>query len=588
MPEAAPSSDAPRLRGSRTLVGWAAGPPAAGALALAAYGVVSFLFFGVRLLVESGSQYVGVFADPQIPIWSFAWWLHAIEHAQNPLTTGVVWAPTGVDLAWVNTVPAVSVVLLPLTALAGPVVSYNLAAILIPALSAWAAYLLCRYLTGRFWPSLLGGYLFGFSSYELGHVVGQPQLTAVFVLPLLALVVLRALRGELGRRQLVLRAGALLTLQMYLSMEVAFSVTLALAGGLVLAYALGAADRRALVSQLAPLVGAYALAGALAAPILFEALRATRIAGFQPPGDYVADLANLVVPTNLELAGAGWGSTAVAHFPGNYSEQGSFFALPLLLIVGAFALRRGRSRPGLFLLLAALLTTYFSLGAELTVYGHRLFAIPNVFGHDKLTLPGLGSHYLPLFDNTLPARFALYTALAVSVIVAVWLASHRRSRIWWLLATLGVLLGIPNPDAGVWATTYTVPPFFTAAAYRSCLGPNENVLPQPIAGASLLWQLEDGFRFRLAGGRLQTSPPSAFLHPASIAQISVGYPPVADQPALLRAYIAREGVTSVILDPSQAAIWGPSLDAIARPVHVGGIILYRVDGSSPACSPGPG
>ncbi len=64
---------------------------------------------------------------------------------------------------------------------------------------AWAAFLLCRHLTGRFWPSLVGGYLFGFSSYELGHVLGQPQLTAVFAVPLIALVVVRAARGRASR-----------------------------------------------------------------------------------------------------------------------------------------------------------------------------------------------------------------------------------------------------------------------------------------------------------------------------------------------------------------------------------------------------
>ena len=72
-----------------------------------------------------------------------------------------------------------------------------------PAVSAWAAFLLCRHLAGRFWPSLIGGYLFGFSSYELG-------------LPLVVIVALyarSAWRTPLGRFLL-----AALALAVYVSL----------------------------------------------------------------------------------------------------------------------------------------------------------------------------------------------------------------------------------------------------------------------------------------------------------------------------------------------------------------------------------
>ena len=73
---------------------------------LLGYCIVSFLAFGLRLLIEPGHVYEGVYDDPQIPIWSFAWWPHAILHGQNPFLTHAIWAPSGVDLAWANTLPA--------------------------------------------------------------------------------------------------------------------------------------------------------------------------------------------------------------------------------------------------------------------------------------------------------------------------------------------------------------------------------------------------------------------------------------------------------------------------------------------------
>src|SRR5438132_1425304 len=84
-----------------------------------------------------------------------------------------------------------SLALAPITVLAGPVVAYNLAALAAPALAGWGAFLLCRQVTRSFWPSVAGGYLFAFSSYEIGQMgAGHLNLTLVFALPLAAYLVL--------------------------------------------------------------------------------------------------------------------------------------------------------------------------------------------------------------------------------------------------------------------------------------------------------------------------------------------------------------------------------------------------------------
>ena len=70
---------------------------------------------------------------------------------------------------------------------------------LVPALAAFTAYLLCRHLTRSLWASLVGGYLFGFSSYMLGQEQGHLHMTAVFLLPLIALAVVRYVAGRARR-----------------------------------------------------------------------------------------------------------------------------------------------------------------------------------------------------------------------------------------------------------------------------------------------------------------------------------------------------------------------------------------------------
>ena len=466
--------------------------------------------------------------------------------------------------------------------------SFDVAAVLIPGVSAWTGFLLCRRLVGELWPSLVGGYLFGFSSYELGHVLGQPQLTAVFVLPLVALVLFQALEGELGGKGLVLRLGLLLALQILLSLEIALTLTISLVLALAIALLVAPARRRCLLELLVPIVEGYALAAVLTAPVIYYALTDLRVAGFQPPQVYTADLLNLAVPTHLELFGAGWAASVARHFPGNTSEEGSFVGIPLLLVLALYARQWWQSAGGRFLLVALAVATYLSLGPELTIGGHGLIPLPTLLGHDTLTIPGLGKKFLPLFDNILPVRFALYAGLVVAVTVALWMRSYAGPRlVRMLLPALGVLLLVPNPGAGVWATKVAVPAFFTDAAYRSCLAPGDIVLPEPvgIGGQAMLWQVEAGFRFRMAGGRIQTSPPSAFLHPSGIAQISVGYLPVKGESQLFETYIRTKDVTSVIVDPRQRSIWAPFLNRIATPKTVGGVLLYRV-GKTAGTSPG--
>jgi hypothetical protein len=554
--------------------------------ALAGYCAFSFLFFGVRLLVEPGRQYTGQLDDPQIPIWSFAWWPHALVNGENPFVTHAVWAPHGVNLAWANTLPPLSLAFAPLTWLAGPIASYNVAAILLPAVSAWAAYLLCRHVTGRTWPSILGGYLFGFSSYMLGHLAGQPQLTAVFLLPLAALLVLRFVEGTLGGRRFALLLGTVLALQLYLALEVAFTLTMALVAALVLAFAFAPERRERLRASLRPLAGAYAIAVLLTAPILYYALTDLRRTGFTNPDDYVADLLNFAVPTHVEAAGAGWAHHLTDRFAGNDTERGVYLGVPILVMLVLFARSRLATPGGRFLLASGALAAYVSLGPSLRVAGRAILPLPTVFGHDRVTIPGVGPKYLPLFNNTLPVRFALYTSLVAAVVAALWLAGQPDAGIWrFVLPAAAVLLLLPNP--AVWTTTYTIPPFFTDARYRPCIARDAIVLPQPIGGGGqqMLWQVESDFRFRMAGGRLQTSPPSLFHHPPSTAQISVGYLPSPRQSQRLREYAERFGVTYAVVDEREADVWGPPLDRIAERHEVGGVLLYSLAGPLPAGCP---
>src|SRR6266508_4696037 len=141
------------------------------AAAFSLYAGLSVVFFGLRLLPHPSRSYLGFGVDPTTFIWYLKWWPYAIGHGMNPLHTTLLWAPGGIGLAQGNAVPGLALPAAPLTLAFGPVVTYNLLVLAAPALCAWTMYLLARHVTRAFWPSLAAGYIFGFSTYELGRIL---------------------------------------------------------------------------------------------------------------------------------------------------------------------------------------------------------------------------------------------------------------------------------------------------------------------------------------------------------------------------------------------------------------------------------
>jgi hypothetical protein len=529
---------------------------------LSGYAALSFLYFGARLLPHPGRELVGYGADPQIFVWSFAWWPHALLHGLNPFVTHAIWPPEGLNLAWTTTVPGLAVVLAPVTLAFGPVVAYNVAAVLLPALAAWTAFLLCRRVTGSFWPAVAGGYLFGFSAYMLGQELGHLHMTAVFAVPLVALVVLRYLDGELTPRGLAWRLGVLLAAQAWLSTELLLTVAFALVVALALAYAVVLDARPRLASLLPPLAGAALIAALLASPLLVEAARHFESSSINRPPDFSADLLGLVVPTRLVQAAQHWAPGIADRFPGNDAERGAYLGVPVLALVAWFAVREGR-RPGArFLLLALGLSALASLGTDLWVAGHRL-----------LPLPWNGLARVPPFTNVLPVRLSLFTALSAAVIAALAL-QRLPGRLGFAAAALAVLAIVPTVRLATWSTTPHRVPFFADGLYRRCLAPDDVVFVVPFGGAgdSTLWQAEADFGFTLAGGYLRPTPPWSYLRYPAIGILQFqGTPPSPDD---LRQLFRAKGVTRVVVAEDEAPAWRAPLAWLGTPQPVGGTLVY--------------
>ena len=142
-----------------------AAPPAV--IAFGVYLILSLVLFGQPLFAR-GNHCICLGQDEGIFVWAFAWWPHAVAHGLNPFHPNIIYAPQGFDIALGALIPGAALLLAPVTAIAGPLFSYNLVMLFCPVLGAFFAFLLCRRITHRFWPSLFGGWVFGFSPYMFG------------------------------------------------------------------------------------------------------------------------------------------------------------------------------------------------------------------------------------------------------------------------------------------------------------------------------------------------------------------------------------------------------------------------------------
>jgi hypothetical protein len=519
---------------------------------------------------------VGYSFDPQIFVWSLGWWPHAILHGENPIVTHAIWAPEGRNLAWATTVPTLSLAAAPVTLVAGPTLAYNLLAVAMPALSALTAFVLCRYVTRSFLPSLLGGYLFGFSSYMFAHSVGHMNLTAVFLVPLVALVLLRFVHGSLTGRGLALRLGVLLALQIGISTEVTLTLTLAIVFALLVAAAAVPAARRRIRASLVPLAGAYGVAGVLTSPFLAYALLDFEPNSINPPGEYPADLLNVVVPARLTWIGWGWTQRISGAFLGNISENGAYLGLPCLAIIAWFAWLYRKRASARFLLIALLVGVVAELGISL-----------HIRGRSSIGLPWSPLSHVPPFNNVLPVRLSMFVALAAAVAVAWWAASSRvprAARVVLPLATVATIF--PALWNGVWHEHPARAAFFSTNLYRACLQPNDRLLFLPFQywGSSMLWQAEAGYDFQMADGFISPKPPKlpdrqgAFLLLNNLQRGSW-------KPLIRLAHDL--GVTMIVVEGGHGDNWRNFLAPVTKPTDIGGVSLYslRPGGRSP-CTAG--
>ncbi|MGK5739109.1 hypothetical protein [Micromonospora sp. URMC 103] len=430
--------------------------------------------------------------------WMLARAARAVTGLENPLYSGALNAPDGVNLMANTSVLGLGVPLTPVTLLFGSQVAFCVAVVgcLAGTAAAWYAFLRRR-LVGSRAAAAVGGLVCGFAPGMIAQAGAHLHMAAQFLVPPILAVLFRAGSGRVRRDGIVL--GLLVTWQVFLGEELL--VFLALASGLfVLGYALAdrAAARRAAPALLARIgVGALVAGVLLAYPLWFQFLGPQHYRGMAFEVEaFPLDAASFTAAARQTVAGNGHLPSPLAPNP---TEENSFFGpglLVLAVVIVVWLWRRPlvRALAGCGLVFALL-----SLGPELRVGGEAT----GVPGPYRLVAG------LPLLDLAVPARLALVCVPVLGTLLALALDRVRALRtapvrlLWRAAVAVALLPLVPTPIRTVPAPA--VPAFVAGGGWRSSVPADRTLVPvPPVTNAAvspgMLWSARAGLTFRAPGG----------------------------------------------------------------------------------------
>jgi len=530
------------------------------------------LFFGRGLIGHFSDRYIGREADPSQMIWLMKWWPYAIGHHLNPFLTNYVWAPVGFNFAWMTSIPLPALAAAPLTAWLGLVATYNILTLLSAPSAAFCAFVLCRRLTGSLWPSILGGFVFGFSSFMLGQTLGHLCLILSFPVPLAAYLIARRLEGSIATRWFIALMAAVLIAEFLIDMEMFATATVVGALGLGIGCWTSSDEvRERLLGLLPTIAAAFAICAVVVSPYLyyflfFEGLHQP----LWPSEKFCTDLLNFIVPTPLTLAGTIPAlAKLTSSFTGTVMERDGFIALPLIVIAIAWARRHWEEPLCKVLIGSAVVVSVCAMGPYLQIGG-----VPTV------PLPWLAMAHLPFLEHAVPDRLMVFPPLAMAVIVSLWMVDPQSRREMKALAVAStLLLMVPNPSARFWASTMQTPAFFTDGTAQRYLSRNDVVLTLPwgIQGHSMDWQAECDMCFRNVAG--WTGMERFAVRRWPIANYLSGSHDLPELELQLKAFLANNFVSAIVVDDSDSH--ADELNSLAASTglarkQISGVSLYEV------------
>ena len=445
-------------------------------------------------------DHFGGTADAEQAMWFLKWTPFALTHHHDSLASTYLNYPSGINVMWNTAMPALGVLLWPITAIWGSTVTFNVITTAAMALAAFLGFLAIRRYVASDPAAALGGLLFGFSPALIAQDFSHANVAiSAVTIPLTLLLVDELLVRQRLRPGLLAAMVAALGVFQFFVFEEFFVTEVGVAVVVTIVLALMHRDEIAKRRPYAVKVLAVAVPVTvvlLAYPIYAQFTGPNVVRhSINDPNAFSTDLLNPILPTPTQLIAPSAATAVSTHFSGNGSEADAYIGIPLLLLLITAVIRFWRIEIVRLAGVTALIIAIFSLGPNLHVAGHQL----------PLPLPWWIPGHVPLIRSVIPARLMFFVFLAAGVIFAyalsrLW-AARRSAALCALVAAIALVPLVPKLP--LFTNSLSIPAFFTTDA-RLVIPAGTPVLTVPWPSVAAMdpmnWQDASDMRFRLLGG----------------------------------------------------------------------------------------
>ncbi len=487
------------------------------------------------------SYIFGIGHDPLQYVWFLKWWPYALLHIHNPFITTLQWYPTGYNLALTTSIPALSLIFFPITYLLGALPTFNIITIIAPAISALSCAALLYSITKRTIPSFIGGYLYGFSPYELGQLQGHLHLDFIVIPPLLLFFVSLFWKRTLSSSKFLILFTLSLLLQFGISLEIFATLTYCGAFAIALWYVFDTGNRARIAALFKLLTISYAITGIACSIYIYFFVFGLQHAPSGFPYATNSMQANLLSyfipnPTIWYNNILGFNTTITT----TSDENSVYIGIPLMLLLFYYFFSFKVQRIDIVALLTLFVTAILALGSK--IYFSNIYIAPGLWSLVR---------HLPALRYALPNRLSLYLCLCISFIITRLLSAlleNGRILNFTIVAMVSVASIYPNflDSSSVFNSVirYNIPTDKRTAENILPKGSNVLFIPFKTSTYPMFFQSERDMTFNIIGGYLG-QPVSAGLWPAVRTLIN-GYPLV-DPKLQLFSYLSDHDAKRVVI-----------------------------------------
>ncbi len=375
-------------------------------------------------------------------VWKIQWFASALAERRSPAFVPHLFFPAGYELAYSELSPAHTLLGLPLTAVSGAIITYNVLIATSFVLTALFTMLLAERIGAGTFGAFIAGAGVGFCLWRYQHILGQMNMIGTQWVVL----AIYGLEGFLRQRRTIdaLLTGLGVALAAWSSWYYGPTLWLLLALWALLRWPWR--ETRAILAAWRPALAAPLVALALLAPYAQPTVQALR--GGETRHDYAMLLLlsarplDYLAPSRYHALWGGWAARVASDTAG---AQLVAPGVSLLILAGVGLWRWRKQRVVWMLFTVGTASVVMSLGPELRV-GDAVIPLPALLAYD----------YVPVLGSIRSwSRVALYAQICIGLLAGLGLAGfaqwRRPGRIAGAILVLGVVLEIMH--AAPWHTT---------------------------------------------------------------------------------------------------------------------------------------